>query len=285
MSAEDASRASRYFRHAVRRHWDPYGIDLTTDREQLEGLGRRAFTQLRAAIAMFGAGEEDVTEDLVPLAATVDGAADRRFVASQVYEEAKHAAFFDRYWAEVIRPVEEKRGFAPSSPTADRWFNDDYEAVFDRTTAAMKRLLDADTPANRARAFCHYHLTVEGIFGQTGFHAVRATFGVETDGPSLPGLTEGFEAIEQDEGRHVGYGMERLGALLRSGAVERSLVEETTASLAGPVDAVVERMGWKDLPGPDSDALLEFVAEQRADRLGQLPGGDGGGGNGRLPGE
>lgn len=276
MPAEDVSIANRYFRHAIQSHWDPYEVDLAADRETVEGLSRRAFTQLRATVAMFGAGEESVTEDLVPLAATVDSAADQRFVASQIYEEAKHATFFDRYWSEVINPVEEARGFTSTSPTADRWFTDAYETVFVRTTTAMKRLLKADTPVNRARAYCHYHLTVEGIFGQTGFHAVKATFGGETDGPSLPGLVDGFEAVEQDEGRHVGYGMKRLGDLLQTGPVERSLVEETIASLAEPVDTVVERMGWKHLPGPDSDDLLEFVAEQRNDRLAQLPAGDDG---------
>lgn len=276
MPAEDTSRANRYFRHAIQGHWDPHEVDLSADREVIEGLSRRAFTQLRAAVAMFGAGEENVTEDLVPLAATADSAADRRFLASQIYEEAKHAAFFDRYWSEVINPVEERRGFAPTSPTADRWFTDAYETVFVRTTTAMERLLDADTPANRAKAYCHYHLTVEGIFGQTGIYAVKATFGAKPDGPSLPGLVEGFEGIEQDEGRHVGYGLTRLGDLLRTGAVEWSLVEETVTSLAEPVDAVVERMGWKHLRGPDSDDLLAFVAEQRNDRLEQLPAADDG---------
>jgi ribonucleoside-diphosphate reductase beta chain len=274
MPTEDRATAERYFRTAVERDWNPYEADLAADRETLADLGRSAFTQLRATVAMFGAGEESVTEDLVPLAGAVQSERDQRFVASHVYEEAKHAAFFDRYWTEAIRPVEEARGLAPTEPTADRWFTDPYETVFERTATAMNRLLDADTPANRARAFSHYHLTVEGVFGQTGFRAVEATFGPETDGPSLPGLAEGFEAIRRDEGRHVGYGMDRLGDLLRSGAVERSHVEETVADLAEPVDAVVEKMGWKRLPGPDSDELAAFAARQRRDRLRQLPGGD-----------
>lgn len=276
MTAEDGetptgSTAERYFRHAVRRHWDPYAIDLATDRERLVELGRAAFTQLRATVATFGAGEERVTEDLVPLAATVSGEADRRFVASHAYEEAKHAAFFDRYWTEAVRPAEEARGLEPTDPTADRWFVDAYDEVFDRTTAAMNRLLEADTPETRARAFCHYNLTVEGVLGQTGFRAVERTFGPDTDGPSLPGLVEGFAGVRRDEGRHVGYGMARLEALLERGAVERSLIEATVADLSEPVDAVVATMGWRRLPGPDSEDLLEFVAEQRRERLAQLP--------------
>lgn len=274
MPPEERETTERYFRQAVERHWDPYDIDLAADRETLSDLSRSAFTQLRATLAMFGAGEESVTEDLVPVAAVVDEDRDQRFVASHLYDEAKHAAFFERYWADAIRPAEETRGLEPTAPTADRWFTDSYEDIFDRTEMAMHRLLEADTPANRARAFCHYHLTVEGVFGQTGFHAVESTFGPETDGLSLPGLVEGFSGIRRDEGRHVGYGMDRLTALLRRGAVERSLVEETVMDLAEPVDAVVERMGWRRLPGPDSDDLVAFVTQQRRNRLQQLPGGD-----------
>lgn len=273
MAVEDRSRAQRYFRHAIERHWNPYEIDLAADREPLVELSRSAFTQLRATVAMFGAGEERVTDDLVPLAAAVTDSDDQRFVASHIYDEAKHAAFFDRYWTDVIRPVEDTRGMAPTSPTAARWFTDPYEEIFDRTKAAMHQLQDANTPANRATAYCHYHLTVEGVFGQTGFHAVESTFSPETDGPSLPGLTEGIGCVRQDEGRHVGYGMDRLADLLEHGAIKRSLVEDTVAALADPVDAVVERMGWRSLPGPDSDELMSFVTQQRHDRLAQLPSG------------
>lgn len=273
MVVEDRRRAARYFRDAIERHWNPYEIDLAADRETLVDLGRSAFTQVRATVAMFGAGEERVTEDLLPLAAAVTGSSDQRFVASHIYDEAKHAAFFDRYWTDVIRPVEDTRGLAPTAPTADRWFTDPYEEIFDRTETAMHRLQDADTPANRAKAYCHYHLTVEGVFGQTGFHAVEATFSPETDGSSLPGLTEGVRSVQQDEGRHVGYGMDRLADLLQRAAVERSLVEDTVATLAAPVEAVVERMGWKRLSGPDSDDLTAFVAQQRRERLAQLPSG------------
>ncbi|RYJ14493.1 ribonucleoside-diphosphate reductase [Halogeometricum borinquense] len=270
MSAENRGRAERYFRHATERHWSPYEIDLAADRAAISDLGRSAFTQLRATIAMFGAGEENVTEDLVPLAATTTNKIDQRFVASHIYEEAKHAAFFERYWKDVIRPAEDARGLDPTDPTADRWFTAAYEEIFNRTETAMNQLLDDDTPTNRANAYCHYHLTVEGVFGQTGFHAIEATFDPETDGPSLPGLVEGISHVRQDEGRHVGYGMNQLAELLQRTAVERSFVEETVETLAEPVDAVVERMGWRRLPGPDSDDLTAFAVRKRRDRLAQL---------------
>jgi ribonucleoside-diphosphate reductase beta chain len=47
-------------------------------------------------LALFGAGEEAVTQDLAPLTLTVKDVNDQLFVASQNYEEAKHTQFFDR---------------------------------------------------------------------------------------------------------------------------------------------------------------------------------------------
>ncbi|MBX0285189.1 ribonucleoside-diphosphate reductase [Haloarcula salinisoli] len=270
MQDGERDMAARYFRHAVDSDWSPFDIDFAADRDTLADLGRRQFAQLRAAVAMFGAGEERVTEDLRPLATTVDGGTDQWFVASHIYEEAKHAAFFDRYWNTAVQPVEAERGLGPTSPTADKWFSDPYETVFDSTEAAMNALLERDTPRRRAEAFAHYHLTVEGVLGQTGFHAIEATFGPDTAGPSLPGLVDGFAAVRGDEARHVGYGLTRLVDLLESGAVDLSTVEATVSELADPVDAVVSEMGWKGVPGPDSDALLTVARRQRRRRLEQL---------------
>ena len=264
------SRAARYFRHATSGHWDPYAIDIEQDRETLVDLGRRPFTQFRATIAMFGAGEEAVVDDLLPLATALEADDDQRFVASHLYEEAKHAAFFDRYWTDVINPVEETRGLEPTDPTADCWFPDAYVEIFDRTETAMEKLLEADTPENRAAAYAHYHLTIEGVFAQVGFRAVRETFGPETDGPTVHGLTEGFEHIRRDEGRHVGFGLAKLEALLASGAVDRERIEDVVSTLAPLIDDIAGRMGWKRLPGPSGEELVTDAAEQRSKRLAQL---------------
>ena len=97
------SFAEGYFRNAVYRHWDPYEDVspelLDGDREQLidREQSENEFDGLRRTLALFGAGEEAVTEDLAPMAMALEDIDKQLFITSQLYEEAKHTAFLDRY--------------------------------------------------------------------------------------------------------------------------------------------------------------------------------------------
>lgn len=239
------SRANRYFRNAVERHWDPADIDLERDRAALgssdiwtrgEPTTRdgapASFSFLRIVLAMFGAGETEVTEDLAPLASVVDDIDDQLFLTTQIYEESKHVEFFDRYWTEVINPVEAEMGIPASDPTADRWYPPGYLAVLGRNGEAMHRLLEADTPENRAIAYCHYHLSVEAIIAQLGYFVLTNGFdGGSDDLPHLPGLMAGIANIRADEGRHVGFGLAKTREFVASGQVDPAVVERTTGAL------------------------------------------------------
>src|SRR6056297_205015 len=230
---EDTSRSMRldresfaqgYFENAVYRHWDPYEdipeSDLEADLEKfIEDEPTEAeFDEFRTTIALFGAGEEAVTEDLMPLGLALDDIDKQMFVSSQIYEEAKHTQFFDRYWRTVINPVAEERGYEVVTPTDQRWFPEGYVDLFDRTEAAMERLLTDDTPENRTKAYCHYHLVVESVLAQTGYYGLTSRFQEEKsdiyaddiETAHLPGLVKGVNFVRSDEGRHVGFGMHKV---------------------------------------------------------------------------
>jgi ribonucleoside-diphosphate reductase beta chain len=72
---------------------------LDQDRERLISREQteQQFDIPRRTLALFGPGEEAVTDDLAPLAMAIGDVDKQLFVTSQLYEEAKHAAFFDRY--------------------------------------------------------------------------------------------------------------------------------------------------------------------------------------------
>ncbi|WP_335999674.1 ribonucleoside-diphosphate reductase [Halorientalis halophila] len=241
MRLDPDSFAQGYFKNAVYRHWDPYAIEgLKADKEQMIETAPEEdeFDTLRKSIARFGAGEEAVTEDLMPLGLVLDDINDQMFLSSQIYEEAKHTQFFDRYWREVINPAEEALGFEETRPTDQRFFNDHYVALFDKTEDAMERLLDDDSPEARVKAYCHYHLVVESVLAQTGYYGFQSAFSDKgsdevavKDWPNADGLVTGVEKIRSDEGRHVGFGMNKVRGYVQSGEVDADVVQETLQDL------------------------------------------------------
>ena len=282
---EDTSRAMRldpesfaggYFRNAVYRHWDPYedipDALLEQDHERMvaDEPTEQEFEDFRRLVAMFGAGEEAVTEDLAPLLLVTDDTDEQTFLTSQLYEEAKHTAFFDRYWRKVIDPVAEELGHEVTAPTDQRYFNDDYVALFDATEAAMERLLDDDSPEARARAFCHYHLVVESVLAQTGYYSIQSIYSPRgADGvaaremPHLEGLVEGVTRIRSDEGRHVGFGMAKVREYVQDGGVDGDVVQETLSALMSHVAGVVTAASSTADPAP----LVEYAHGKLSRRI------------------
>jgi ribonucleoside-diphosphate reductase beta chain len=271
------SFAGGYFRNAVYRHWDPYEDIpqelLDEDRQKLieREQTEEEFDGLRRTLALFGAGEEAVTEDLAPLALVTEDVNKQMFLTSQLYEEAKHTQFFDRYWREVIDPVAETCGFEVTTPTDQRYFNEDYVALFDKTEKAMQRLLEEgeDTPTNRARAYCHYHLAVESVLAQTGYYGLQSNFSpsgadLPTEGEPvhLAGLIEGITRIRSDEGRHVGFGMHEVQRLIAEEGVDPEIVQNTLQDLMGHVAGSVD---YDD--GMDSTPLIEYASEKITRRI------------------
>jgi ribonucleoside-diphosphate reductase beta chain len=264
-------RSFRYYRNAVERHWDPHEIDLEADREAITDVPESAFYGLRETLALFGAGEEAVTEDLSPLGVVLEDVADKLFVTTQLYEEAKHADFFDRYWRTVITPEEDRRGVERTPPTDERWFNAPYDELFERNEAAMSRLLVEDTLENRALAYCHYHMAIEGILAQTGYYGVQQNFSGEYETlPELPGLVEGFSRIRSDEGRHVGFGMWKLKGIVQDESVNPQLVTDTVGELAMLTQRIVGGATDESTEGVSQDELVSYAAEKHAQRMEQI---------------
>jgi ribonucleoside-diphosphate reductase beta chain len=249
------SQSGGYFRHAVYNHWDPYE-DIP---EELLERDRQALLEadfeendadgLAQGLALFGAGEEAVTEDLAPLSMVLDSIDDQMFISSQIYEEAKHTQFFDRYWRDVLLPVCEAKGWDPVMPTDDRFFMDEYVELFDAVEDSMHRLLEADTPENRVTAYCHYHLVVESVLAQTGYFGLTSAFQEDTheelivddapEVPHLPGLVSGLSYIRSDEGRHVGFGMHKVQQHIAEDGVDPQVVRDTLQDLMPNVAAIV----------------------------------------------
>ncbi len=243
MRLDPDSFAGGYFKHAVYNHWDPYedipDSKLETDLERLieDDPSAEEFDEFRQLLAQFGAGEEAVTEDLAPMSIVLDDINDQMFISSQIYEEAKHAVFFDRYWRNVVNPAAEELGYEVHSPTAEHYFNDSYVHVFDETERNMAELLQDDSVEQMATAIAHYHVVIESVMAQTGYYSFQEIYGpddseiTEREMPHLPGVLEGIGYIRSDEGRHVGWGVRKLREWVQEGAVDPQVVRDTLQDL------------------------------------------------------
>src|SRR4030088_3627547 len=93
--------------------WDPAAIDLARDRDDWLRFGDEEREFILRSIAMFQAGEEAVTIDLLPLMETI--AAEGRieeemYLTSFLWEEAKHVELFRRWLDEVAEARQDLSG-------------------------------------------------------------------------------------------------------------------------------------------------------------------------------
>jgi len=195
------------------------------------------------------------------------------FLATQLYEEAKHTRFFDRYWEEVLTPVAEALDVEVTEPTDERYLNEDYVALFDAVEDAMAALLSDQSPETLARAYSHYHVVAESVLAQTAYYSLQSAFSPTGDDavvtrprselPHLEGLVEGIANIRSDEGRHVGFGMHEVQRLIREEGVDESVVREVLTELMPHVAGI-----FTDIEGPvDHGAIVEYAREKLTRRL------------------
>lgn len=279
------SKPVRYFENAMYRHWNPAEIDLSKDAERIvemvDEYGMDSFDRLKGGLRGFQIGEEAVTDDLAPLAMALPDIEDQMFITTQLYEEAKHTYHFDRYWREVVHEVEDELGVERTYPTdfeegytTDEYI-ENYEELFERNEAAVEACVDDPSPETIAKALCHYHLVIEGVAAQSGYFSMHSLYGdndAVPEMPYLPGLTEGFDNIRADEGRHVGFGMYKLKEYVSEGEVEPEMIQGTVMELVEIVKGIVapEDDYYDHIPGLDREVVEEYATEKHMERMEQI---------------
>jgi len=85
-----------------RQNWKATELDFSVDREQWVVTPREAQESTIWSLGSFYVGEERVTADLAPFLLAAPSGEVELFLATQLVDEARHAAFFDRFGAEVM---------------------------------------------------------------------------------------------------------------------------------------------------------------------------------------
>jgi len=163
--------------------WNPSDIDLSKDKADWATLKDDEKDLILRLLAMFVAGEEAVTLDLLPLMRVVaqEGRIEEEmFLTTFLFEEAKHTDFFRRFLDTVVlsggssspddvsRPAVE----APMQMDLSHYHTDNYTHIFYDTLPAALSALEADSsPSAQIRASVTYNMIVEGVLAETGYHA------------------------------------------------------------------------------------------------------------------
>lgn len=194
------------YHKAKRLQWDPRQIDFSADHADWAALSELDRDGTLSLCNQFLAGETAVTHDLAPLLIGIRKRGgrleDEIFLATQLYEEAKHTEFFDRWLHEVIGQEDE----------ADEYLSPSYRTLFlERLPSTLNACLDEPSTLNLALASVTYHIIIEGVMAETGYHVFTQAMKRRN---LFPGLLEGVKKVQQDEARHLAFGLYLIASLI-----------------------------------------------------------------------
>jgi ribonucleoside-diphosphate reductase beta chain len=246
--------------------WNPSDIDLVQDAQEWRALRPDEQDLLLRLTAMFQAGEEAVTLDLLPLIMAVgrDGRVEEEiYLTTFLFEEAKHTDFFSRFLTEVTNQNENGMGV-----NLGRYHSESYRHIFYHVLPQTLQALQKDpSPAALIRASVTYNMVVEGVLAETGYHGY---FTVLDQEKLLPGMRQGITLLKQDESRHIAYGVFLISRLLAADDSLWAVVEETMNELLPYALATVgETFTFYDpIPfGLDPAIFTDFAMNQFQKRL------------------
>lgn len=178
--------------------WDPRQVDCAQDRRDWPAMSAEERDLILRVASLFLAGEEAVAHDLAPLLVAVRRAGghleDEFFLTTQIFEEAKHAEFFDRWFDEVGGAADVTLFLGPHYGPL----------FFEVLPQTLNRLLVESSPLAQVEASVVYHMIIEGVLAETGYHGFYQAL---KGRGLLPGLVQGIEYVQRDEARHIAFGV------------------------------------------------------------------------------
>jgi ribonucleoside-diphosphate reductase beta chain len=198
-------RLSTYSQIVAKLQWEPTAIDLSSDAEAWPELPAERRRRLTRLLSGFRVAEDSVAEHLTPFADRAEHVDTMMMwiFFLQRRDEDRHAVFFDRVAAEVLR--------LPGDTPAER-----LAAAREHVPATFLELFEVRLPAMAAELAAGrtgildgirlYHMVLEGAVFSAGQRALLE----ELDRGDLPGIREGVERVERDERWHVGFGVRCL---------------------------------------------------------------------------
>ncbi len=269
----------RKYEKAIRKMWSVEQIDFDQDALDWERITPEQRTGLLGVTVRFLAGEQAVTDELVPMLAAAHRL--RRFdwtmfLSTFLMEEAKHAEFFMRWHEQVVGvldPEEVAAHFLVRGKTVDpsgRFEVRDvmYEALPDyggRLMEAVHTGTDADVERAFVQFSAAYNAFVEGVLTMPSYEIVIDT---TERWDAFPALNRGFKLILSDEGRHITFGTMACRILIEKDPSYEDAVHEVFDAYRGNIVGLVEYQ--KAVPDLDLDKYQNMKVRHYRNRCREM---------------
>jgi ribonucleoside-diphosphate reductase beta chain len=250
-----------------RQQWRTQDIDFSQDREDWQNFPDDEKFQRMYGLSSFFIGEQKVAEELGPMMRAAPTEEMRIFLCTQIADEARHVAFFNRFYEEVgvLESTNLQDRLAETSAHLNPKFHDLFDDMLHSRVAKLAR--DPSDLETLVEAVTLYHMVIEGMLALTGQHFI-ITYNEENG--TLPGFVEGFNNVARDEHRHVAFGARFLREMAQADpkyldAIQRTLVE------CGPAADGVLTPPWyeegMDLFGVSLEETREFAMKALGRRM------------------
>lgn len=249
--------------------WDPRSIDFTQDIQDWQNFTDAERESVLRLTALFQAGEECVTLDLLPLVMTIareNRLEEEMFLTTFLWEEAKHTEFFRRFLDEVAHDTSDLSRFHKAT----------YRQIFyEELPQAMNALLTDHSLEAQIRASVTYNMIIEGVLAETGYHSY---YNMLERNNVMPGLRQGVGLLKRDESRHIAYGVYLISRLVAQKPELWEHVElHMNRLLALSLNMINENYeDYADIPpeeipfGETAEAYLAYATTQYTKRMARI---------------
>ena len=250
-----------------RQQWRTQDLDFTQDKLDWEGFPDDEKFQRMYGLSSFFIGEQRVAEELGPMMRAAPTEEMRIFLCTQIADEARHVAFFNRFYEEV--GVLESDNLQDRLKETSAHLNPKFHDLFDEMLSSRvdKLARDPSDLETLVEAITLYHMVIEGMLALTGQHFIIS---YNEEQGVLPGFVEGFNNVARDEHRHVAFGARFLREMAQADpkymeAIQRMLIESAPAA-----DGVLQPPWYEegmDLFGVSLEETREFAMKALQRRL------------------
>jgi ribonucleoside-diphosphate reductase beta chain len=251
-----------------RQQWATQDIDFTQDRiDWHERIPPDERFQRMYGLSSFFIGEQKVADELGPILRAAPDEEMRIFLCTQIADEARHVAFFNRFYEEVgVLEADDLGGRlsetgAHLSPNFVTLFD---EMLHSRVDRLAREPEDLET---LVEAITLYHMVIEGMLALTGQHFI---INYNEDQGTLPGFVQGFNNVARDEHRHVAFGARFLRDMAQRDGRYRDAIQRTLVECGPAADGVLAPPWYEDgmeVFGVSLEETREFAMKALERRL------------------